>query len=75
MESTYLEFEQVADTGKTKVWNVYSKNRGDFLAEIKWYGSWRQYAFFPRPGTIWNAGCLSDVNDFIAEQMAARKNA
>ena len=74
MESQYLEFVEVKDTGKTKVWQVLSKHHGDVLAVISWYGSWRQYTFRPNPNTIWNTGCLEDVNRFITLQMDARKH-
>lgn len=70
--SEYLEFVEVHDTGKTKVWQVLSKRRGDVLAVISWHGAWRQYTFRPNPNTIWNTGCLADVQAFIAEQMALR---
>jgi hypothetical protein len=73
MDSKYLSFVEIKDTGKTKVWHVYSKSSGKVLARISWHGPWRQYCFMPMSMTIWNKGCLEDINKFITEQMDARK--
>lgn len=72
-ESEYLLFTEIHDTGKTKVWLVLSKRSGDQLATIRWYGPWRCYTMWPSEGTIWNKGCLEDINAFIAAAMADRK--
>ena len=45
--SKYLEFEQIPYEGKTKRFEVISKLHDVLLGEIKWFGRWRQYAFFP----------------------------
>ena len=73
-DSEYLVFRELPSTGKTKVISVDSKHYGDRLATIKWYGAWRQYTLQPEPRTIWNTGCLRDVNAYIGELMAARRN-
>ncbi len=46
---------------------------GSSLGEVKWYGSWRQYCFFPESDTVWNATCLKDIQAFLDEQNAAHK--
>lgn len=71
-ESEYLDFVEVRDTGKTKIWEVVSKRNGDLLATIAWYGPWRQYVFRPELGTIWNTGCLAVVSGFISARMRER---
>lgn len=73
MESEYLVFVEIWDTGKTKVWEVLSKSSRMVLAHISWHGPWRQYTFKPTEHTIWNTGCLTDIQTFIKEQMAARR--
>jgi len=52
---------------KTREYFIVNKSQGVRLAVIKWYGAWRQYCFFPSPDaeTVWNAGCLTDVQDFL----------
>jgi hypothetical protein len=74
-ESEYLLFEEQPRRGKTGVWNVVSQNHGNVLGEVKWFGPWRQYCFFPGRATIWNKTCLADVETFIKDQMAARRQA
>jgi len=36
----------------------------DVLGEVKWFGCWRQYAFFPFPGTAYERQCLRDIAEF-----------
>ncbi len=74
-DSQYLVFREARATGKTKRWDVMSKTGGYRLAQIRWHGAWRQYCFYPEPTTVWNVGCLGDVQNFIDHQMALRKKA
>lgn len=64
----WLEFREVTPpaTRKTKVVLVYSKQGGYVLGTIKWFGRWRQYAFFPDNDTAWNPNCLEAVIAEIA---------
>lgn len=71
----YIYFIEIADTGKTKVISVESRSGGYRLALIKWYPNWRQYVFEAEPNTVWNAGCLRDVESYIEGLMAAWYNA
>jgi hypothetical protein len=73
-KTQYLEFIDATPVGrKTKIVWVYSVNHGDILGEVRWYGAWRQYCFYPRPNTIWNTACLLDVRVFIAALHEARR--
>lgn len=60
---------------KTQIWIVFNKDSGDMLGDIKWYGAWRQYCFFPAGNTIFHKGCLEAINRKIASLMAARRTA
>ena len=73
VKSKYLEFDYVGSTGKTDIWNVLSKTSGYILGQIKWYGAWRQYCFWPSPQTIFNPQCMLDINQAIKQLMEARK--
>ena len=73
VDSKYLEFDEVGWTGKTEIWNVLSKSSGYILGQIKWYGPWRQYCFFPSPQTTFNPACLADISKLIKELMAKRR--
>jgi len=59
--SKYLEFKLLERKPKTSVIDVISKLHGYRLGIIKWFGRWRQYAFFPEDGTIFNVECLNDI--------------
>ena len=72
-ESKYLEFYLLERKPRTTVWQVKSKHSGDILGVIKWFGKWRQYAFFPWLDTIWNPDCMTDIIQFIRELMDKRK--
>ena len=63
--SKYLEFCVIEEKPKTKVIEVTSKLHGDGLGIIKWFGRWRQYAFFPGNGTVFNVECLNDIQSYI----------
>ena len=63
--SKYLEFRFVCNKPKTKVYEVLSEKHGTSLGFIKWYGPWRQYAFFPEVGCLFNKGCLMDIAIFL----------
>ena len=73
--SKYLEFIETKDTGKTKVFLVRSKHGGAALANISWYGPWRQYVMFPVRNTVWNPECLRTIIEFIDGLMAEREAA
>lgn len=78
MSESYLVFDQLPDhpKRKTRIWMVNSTS-GSFLGEVRWYGPWRAYCFFPDAGTIYNAGCLDDITRFCrsktSEHMTARR--
>jgi len=64
--SKYLEFKELESKPKTKVIGIWSKNQFGFrLGIIKWYSRWRQYAFFPENGTLFNTECLNDIQSYI----------
>lgn len=67
----WINFHEVKDTGKTKVWDIKTKH-GEILGFIGWHGPFRKYAFFPADSTIYDASCLNDIMSFINERMGER---
>lgn len=62
--SEYLGFTldtEASENRKTEVWCVRATRDYALLGTIKWFGRWRQYAFFPEPGTIFNPDCLAEI--------------
>ena len=64
-EYQYLRFELIETKPKTTVWGCLNKKSGTKLGEVKWYGPWRQYCYFPLLQAVYNNGCLADIQDFI----------
>ena len=58
--------EPLRKNRKTHIYWLYSVSKpSDILGRIEWYAPWRQYCFHPGISTVWNTGCLDDVQDFI----------
>jgi hypothetical protein len=71
---SYLEFPvRVSDSGKTFIFDVVHNILGDKLGEIRWYGPWRKYCFFPFVGIIFDSGCLKDIQTKIDNETKAHK--
>lgn len=74
MAKEWLAFQEVVDTGKTKVWVVLNAENNSFLGEVRWNGGWRQYVFVTSADgpCIWNPDCLDQLTAFIRGQMELR---
>lgn len=76
---TWIFFERIKNspTGKTMIFKVASIDdhgiEGDKIGEVKWFGPWRQYAFFPDHNTVYEKTCLSEIAQFCRELMDQRK--
>ena len=65
----YLAFalDTIASEGrKTEVWQVRATRSGALIGTVRWFGRWRQYTFFPEPGTTFNHGCLEEIAEHCA---------
>jgi len=75
MESKWITFSLYEDTGKTKKFEVLTKDFDSIkLGEVRWFGRWRQYAFFPNANTVFEKQCMQDITDFLMNLMQERKN-
>lgn len=75
---SYLTFKhkEFSKSGKTQIFDVFSgpeSNEAYLLGQVKWYGPWRKYCFFPNGATIFDKNCLTEIINFIEEQMSTRK--
>ncbi len=68
MEKTYkyIKIVEVSRKKKTSIYCVYNIKSGDLIGRIEWYIPWRQYCVIPLADTIYSAGCLKDISDFIS---------
>jgi hypothetical protein len=65
-QTEYLLFVEVPNPGmKTRAWVVRGLRNMHTLGVIRWYGRWRQFVFYPEPNSLFNKGCLSDINTFL----------
>lgn len=70
----YLAFTEFVPEGrKTAVVNVSASRDGAPLGQVRWFGRWRQYAFFPEPECVFNQGCLTTINAYMAALMEDRR--
>lgn len=70
----YVTFEKHPQDPKRKTgtWDVIALN-GMKLGEIKWFTSWRCYAFYPKADTIFEQQCLRDLGAFCEIQTKEQK--
>lgn len=68
MRTKYLniELDKMSPSGKTAIYTVTGSENALYLGDIRWYGAWRQYVFFPGAETVFNPECLGDIADFCA---------
>jgi len=70
----YLRFDEIPNPGKkTQIFTVRHTDNLTLLGEIKWWGAWRKYCFFPAPDCLYDRNCLRDVIDYIDQLMNERK--
>lgn len=72
-ETQYLSFVEAPTKGKTKVIAIVNRHHEEIIGEIRWFGRWRQYCFFPRGETVWNTTCMDDVNSVIKQLREERE--
>ena len=70
----WIQFQVIRNTGKTFVWRIAAKDHGPtMLGDIKWFGRWRRYAFFPLSDTVYEHECLRDIANFCEEQTSLHR--
>ena len=64
--SLYLDYEFFGRTesGKTCIWFVKSRGNSVPLGQVRWYGAWRKYVFYPSHDTLFDYACLQDIASF-----------
>lgn len=66
-EYKYIHFVKISQKAKTSVWACCNNHSHAELGQIKWYGPWRQYCFFPEMDCVFNVSCMNDINHFIGQ--------
>lgn len=75
IDSKWIKFipQQPVEGRKTLTYDVRTKDTDFKLGEIKWYGPFRAYSFFPEAGCVFEVVCLGDIISFIKDLMEQRK--
>lgn len=45
----------------------------DEIGQIKWYGAWRKFCFYPNGDTIWDNKCLEQIIAFLNQVNTKKK--
>ena len=62
----FIYMTEIPNEGKkTRKFQVVNKRTDFILGEIKFYGAWFTYCFYPAPDCLFNIGCMEDIIDFI----------
>jgi len=72
-EGKYIRFVHRAAGPKTMVWSVMN-NDGEYLGVVRWFGSWRKYAYEPERA-VFEEVCLRDIADFIVARTREHREA
>ncbi len=74
MDAKWIRFDKVPNEGaKTSIHNIFNKEHGSFLGQIKWNTGWRKYCFFPAANCVFETDCLADICKFLNKLMLDRK--
>lgn len=66
-EGTWVRFIAILPNEKTPRFGVVTKKRSDQLGVVSWNGGWWRYAFTPDARTYYEATCLREIADFLAD--------
>jgi|GEM_PF-2436455 len=64
-----FRFFNYSQTRVTSIWEILSKDGKTYLGRIRWHAPWRCYVLFPEKDTLFNAGCMQDIIQFIIKLM------
>jgi hypothetical protein len=67
VNSEFITIRFFNDTGKTKIYEIVTKDDTKILGYIKWFGAWRCYAFYPEPHTVFETTCMKDIVEALSQ--------
>ena len=57
----------------TKRWAIVATDGEVELGEVKWWGKWRCYAYFPLNNTLYEKQCLRDIANFCESKTTEQR--
>jgi hypothetical protein len=66
MKDPNLRFDQIgtSNSGLTRIFWVISRHSEAHLGDVRWFGAWRKYCFYPCSNTVYDLTCLREIADF-----------
>jgi hypothetical protein len=80
MKSKYVDVREIGTSasGLTRLWTVVNIRTGEIVGQIRWYGAWRRYAFYPKIEDVdwiaFDAECLGQIVEKLQEVNAQRRS-
>lgn len=78
VEGTHIRFDLDANfrVGMTSVWRVLSRHdSGSLLGTVRWFGSWRKYAFHANSGLVLEEVCMTEISAFLVARTREHRKA
>lgn len=78
VEGTHIRFkvDPTYRIGTTSTWRVLSRHGdGALLGTVKWFGSWRKYAFWVSPGLVLEEACMAEISAFLVARTREHRKA
>ena len=68
--------ESYIEKRKTPILDILVEDEdGPFLlGEIKWFGAWRKFCFYPSSDTVWDNKCLQELVNFLNDYNKEYRN-
>jgi len=70
----FINFKEIRENPKTKVWSCCNNTHDTELGIVKWYPAWRRYCYFPTIPAAYSSDCLEDINSFIKQAEELHKS-
>lgn len=67
----YLKLVEIDKKDKTSVYRLENLE-GGYLGNVKWFGPFRKYCFFPVSGCVFDVNCLNEIISLITGLMDDR---
>lgn len=79
---SYIKFDPVQKLKQQRTWKWTVRTldgngqTGNItLGEVKWFGRWVKYSFFPAADCVFEATCLREIADFIEQRTTEHRDA
>jgi hypothetical protein len=63
----YIYIKEIGESPsrKTKIFGVINKRENRVSGEIRWYGGFRKYCFYPNSDFLFDSDCLQMIVEYL----------